>query len=62
MEALAKLMSDRLRAQLGQRLGVNEELVRREGWGAIPTRTCGSLVRAAVEVAEESMRQRQPRR
>ncbi len=59
---MAKLMDERLRAYLGQRLGVNEDVVRREGWGAIPARTCGMLVRAAVEVAEESMRQGQIRR
>ncbi len=59
---MAKLMDERLRAYLGQRLGVNADVVRREGWGAIPSRTCGMLVRAAVEVAEESMRQQQVRR
>ncbi len=59
---MAKLMDENLRAYLGQRLGVNADVVRREGWGAIPSRTCGMLVRAAVEVAEESMRQQQVRR
>lgn len=59
---MAKLMDERLRAYLGQRLGVNADVVQREGWGAIPSRTCGMLVRAAVEVAEESMRQQGVRR
>ncbi len=59
---MAKLMDENLRAYLGQRLGVNADVVRREGWGAVPSRTCGMLVRAAVEVAEESMRQQQVRR
>jgi len=54
-------MADELRAYLGQRLGVDAELVRREGWGAVPAKTCGMLVRAALEVAEESMRDRQMR-
>ncbi len=55
---MAKLMDENLRAYLGQRLGVNADVIRREGWGAIPSRTCGMLVRAAVEVAEESLRDR----
>lgn len=59
---MAKLMDENLRAYLGQRLGVNAEVLRREGWGAVPSRTCGMLVRAAVEVAEETMLQRQTRR
>ncbi len=59
---MAKLMDENLRSYLGQRLGVNADLVRREGWGAVPSRTCGMLVRAAVEVAEESLRQQQIRR
>jgi small acid-soluble spore protein F (minor alpha/beta-type SASP) len=59
---MAKLMDENLRAYLGQRLGVNSEVLRREGWGAVPSRTCGMLVRAAVEVAEETMLQQHVRR
>lgn len=56
---MARLMDERLRAYLGQRLGVDADLVRRQGWGAVPAQTCGMLVHAAVEVAEEAMMREQ---
>ena len=51
---MAKLMSEQLKDVLAQRLGV-AQIVQREGWGAVPSRECGSLVRAALEVAEQNL-------
>ncbi|AEJ39252.1 hypothetical protein TPY_1062 [Sulfobacillus acidophilus TPY] len=39
---------------LGQRLGV-AEIVRQEGWGGVPARQCGNLVREAIRLAEEQL-------
>lgn len=47
-------MSDRLKAELARELGV-AELVEREGWGAVPSRNCGQLVRLAIERAERQL-------
>ncbi len=40
--------------KLGERLGV-DDIVRREGWGGVPARQCGNLVREAIRLAEEEL-------
>ncbi len=52
--SLAKLMSEETKIKLGERLGV-AEIVRQEGWGGVPARQCGNLVREAVRLAEEEL-------
>lgn len=51
---MAKWMSERLKDRFAYDLGV-QETVRRGGWGAVPARECGSLVRLAIELAEQQM-------
>lgn len=51
---MAKLMSEQLKDRFAFDLGV-QETVRREGWGAVPARECGSLVRLAIQAAEQQM-------
>jgi len=52
------IMSDRLKYELAQELGV-ADLVRREGWGSVSSRNCGNLVRLAIERAERAMMKEQ---
>jgi small acid-soluble spore protein F (minor alpha/beta-type SASP) len=52
---MAQRMSEELKWELAKELGV-ADLVRREGWGSVPARTCGDLVRLAIERAEKSLR------
>lgn len=52
---MAQPMSEALKEELARELGVYD-LVRREGWGAVPARTCGELVRLAIQRAEEALR------
>ncbi len=52
---LAKLMSDAMKRKLGEQLGV-AEIVRKQGWGAVPSRECGNLVREAIRMAEEQLK------
>lgn len=52
------LMSDRLKMELAEELGV-ADLVRREGWGNVSSRNCGNLVRLAIERAEKAMAKEQ---
>lgn len=52
--SLAERMSEALKEDLARELGV-AELVRREGWGAVPARTCGELVKLAIQRAEASL-------
>ncbi len=47
-------MSDRLKWELAQELGV-ADVVSREGWGGVSARNCGNLVRLAVQRAEAAL-------
>lgn len=51
---MAEIMSERLREQLAQRLGVSH-LVQGDYWGHVPARECGALVREAIRVAEQAL-------
>ncbi|KRQ87769.1 hypothetical protein ABG79_00574 [Caloramator mitchellensis] len=44
------IMSDALKYELAKELGV-DDIVRREGWGGVPSRECGNLVAAAIRYA-----------
>lgn len=48
------MMSDLLKEELAKELGVYNT-VKTEGWGAVSSRDCGSLVRKAIEMAERNM-------
>ncbi len=52
--SLAKVMSEETKMKLGERLGV-AEIARQEGWGGVPSRQCGNLVREAIRLAEEQL-------
>jgi small acid-soluble spore protein F (minor alpha/beta-type SASP) len=51
-------MSDELKYELAKELGV-DDIVRREGWGGVPSRQCGNLVAAAIKYAEKSLLEQQ---
>ena len=48
------IMSDALKWELAKELGV-DHIVAAEGWGGVPSRQCGNLVRLAIEYAERSL-------
>ncbi|WP_366924751.1 alpha/beta-type small acid-soluble spore protein [Metallumcola ferriviriculae] len=48
------LMSDALKWELAKELGVND-IVATEGWGGVPSRQCGNLVKLAIQKAEQAM-------
>ena len=52
------LMSDDLKFELAKELGV-DDIVAREGWGGVPSRQCGNLVKAAIRYAEKSLHEQQ---
>ena len=55
------LMSDALKWEIAKELGV-DHIVATEGWGGVPSRQCGNLVRKAIEMAERSLAsENQPR-
>lgn len=52
------IMSDALKWELAKELGV-QDTVATEGWGGVPSRQCGMLVRLAIERAEQSLANQQ---
>ncbi len=51
---MAKIMSEQLKYELAKELGVYD-LVMREGWGSVPSRECGNLVRLAIAKAGQNL-------
>lgn len=51
------LMSEQLKWELAKEMGVSD-IVAREGWGGVPSRYCGGLVRKAIEMAERHVVER----
>ena len=47
-------MSEALKYELAKELGVYDT-VAKEGWGGVPSRQCGNLVRLAIEKAEQAL-------
>lgn len=56
MAARRGVMSEQMKYELAKELGV-AHIVDREGWGGVPSRQCGNLVRLAIEKAEQMMAQ-----
>ena len=53
------VMSDALKYELAQELGV-DQIVRTEGWGGVPSRQCGNLVKMDIERAERTLQASNP--
>lgn len=54
------VMSDALKYEIAKDLGFYSTL-EREGWGGITTRDAGNMVKRAIELAEDSLAQRERR-
>lgn len=55
---MPRLMSDSLREQLAKRIGVYDVVQANNGdWGSVSARQCGLLVKAAIEAAEEQLKE-----
>lgn len=51
------IMSSRLKEEIAKELGFYD-VVQREGWGGIRARDAGNMVKRAIEMAEQSLAQR----
>lgn len=50
------IMSESFKYELAKDLGF-DDVVKREGWGGITTRDAGNMVKRAVQIAEEYLKQ-----
>ena len=57
MSRRRSIMSDKLKYELAEELGV-AETVSKEGWGAVSSRDCGNLVKLALQRAERTLAER----
>ncbi|MGI6685950.1 MAG: small, acid-soluble spore protein, alpha/beta type [Bacillota bacterium] len=48
------VMSEQLKMEIAKELGIYDT-VQAEGFGSVPSRQCGNMVKAAIEIAERSM-------
>ncbi|HZK42767.1 MAG TPA: alpha/beta-type small acid-soluble spore protein [Syntrophomonadaceae bacterium] len=48
------IMSDRLKYEIAQELGV-DQIVATEGWGSVSSRDCGNMVKMAIQIAERNL-------
>lgn len=51
-----KMMSDNMKEEIAKELGFYDT-VQQEGWGGIKAKDAGNMVKRAIEIAEESVRQ-----
>jgi len=52
------IMSEEMKVELAKELGFYD-VVEKEGWGGIRARDAGNMVKRALEIAEEQMKNRQ---
>ncbi|MCU9615294.1 alpha/beta-type small acid-soluble spore protein [Caldibacillus lycopersici] len=52
------IMSDQMKEELAKELGFYD-VVQKEGWGGIRARDAGNMVKRAIEIAEEQLRNKQ---
>ncbi len=52
------IMSEEMKVELAKELGFYD-VVQKEGWGGIRARDAGNMVKRAIEIAEEQLKNRQ---
>lgn len=50
-----KLISENLRAEIAKELGVYEQVKKDGGWENVPSKTCGNIVKKAIEIANRNV-------
>jgi small acid-soluble spore protein F (minor alpha/beta-type SASP) len=55
------VMSEQFKYELAKSLGFHET-VEKEGWGSIRAKDAGNMVKRAIQIAEQTLTNQQPRR
>ena len=48
------IISDKLREEIAKELGVYDKVKEDGGWGNVSSKTCGSIVKKAIEIANRT--------
>lgn len=51
----SKLMSENLKEEIAKGLGVYEQVKKDGGWENVPSKTCGNIVKKAIEIANRNV-------
>lgn len=49
-----KLMTEDLKEEIAKELGVYDKVKEDGGWGNVSSKTCGSIVKKAIEIANRT--------
>lgn len=49
------LMSEKLKEEIARELGVYDEVKKPGGWSNVSSKTCGKMVKTAIEIANRSV-------
>lgn len=48
-------MSEKLKEEIAKELGVYDEVTKEGGWSNVSSKTCGKMVKTAIEIANRSV-------
>ena len=51
----SSLMSENLKEEIAKELGVYDKVKQDGGWGNVSSKTCGNIVKTAIEIANRSV-------
>ena len=54
MASNKNLMSQKLKEEIAKELGVYDKVKEDGGWGNVSSKTCGSIVKKAIEIANRT--------
>lgn len=54
MSGNKNLMSENLKTEIAKELGVYDKVKEDGGWGNVSSKTCGSIVKKAIEIANRT--------
>ena len=49
------IMTEKLKDEIAKELGVYEQVKHDGGWENIPSKTCGSMIKTAIEIANRNV-------
>lgn len=49
------IMTEKLKEEIAKELGVYEQVKNDGGWENIPSKTCGSMIKTAIEIANKKV-------
>ena len=55
MSRKTKIMSEGLKEEIAKELGVYEQVKKDGGWENVPSKTCGNIVKKAIEIANRNV-------